>query len=74
MNKRLYRRMMRNHGRALSTVLSSSDSTSARQAAQKYLDDYPVEEIIRLAWLAERGIAVAQPSPVDLLRARREKT
>lgn len=54
MNKRLYRRMMRNHERALRTMLATSPNAPERQAAQKYLDDYPIEKIIQLARLADK--------------------
>jgi hypothetical protein len=54
-NKRLLRRLLRNHDTALRVVLSSDasvDARAAREAATAYLDKYPVEELLRLARLA----------------------
>jgi hypothetical protein len=52
MNRRLFRRMMRNHERALRTLLSANAAISSpqRNSAEKYLADYPVERIIDLAY------------------------
>jgi hypothetical protein len=62
MDRRLFRRLMRNHGRALATLLSKDGAVGSAQrgVAQKYLDDYPVERIIQLAWAAAGKSAPAE--------------